>query len=78
MQDKTEGDFFMKRLYLTQRCKRFATAPTSTQVAVLTWRYVTEMGTVKGLCLLNCGSERSNVESKELKNIKKFHSDTLI
>jgi len=30
---------------LTQRCKRFATALTSTQVAVLPWRYDAEMGT---------------------------------
>jgi len=33
---------------LAQRCKRFATASTSTQVAVLSWRYDVEMGTVKG------------------------------
>jgi len=30
---------------LTQRCKRFATASTSTQVAVLPWRYDEKMGT---------------------------------
>jgi len=30
---------------LTQRYKRFATASTSTQVAVLPWRYNAEMGT---------------------------------
>jgi len=29
----------------TQRCKRFATASTFTQVAVLPWRYDVEMGT---------------------------------
>jgi len=29
----------------TQRCKQFATASTSTQVAVLPWRYDSEMGT---------------------------------
>jgi len=29
---------------LTQRCRRFATASTSTQVAVLPWRYDAEMG----------------------------------
>jgi len=32
---------------LTQRCKRFTTASTSTQVAVLRWRYDAEMGTAK-------------------------------
>jgi len=30
---------------LTQRCKRFAIASTSTQVAVLPWRYDAEMVT---------------------------------
>jgi len=34
---------------LAQRCKRFATASSSTQVAVLTWRYDTEMGTANSL-----------------------------
>jgi len=32
---------------LTQRCKRFATASTSAQAAVLPWRYDAEMGTTK-------------------------------
>jgi len=34
---------------LTQRCKRFATASTSTQVAVLPWRYDAEMDTANTL-----------------------------
>jgi len=34
---------------LTQRCKRFATASTSTQVAVLSWHYDAEMGTANSL-----------------------------
>jgi len=34
---------------LTQRCKRFATASTSAQVAVLPWRYDAEMGTANSL-----------------------------
>jgi len=34
---------------ITQRCKRFSTASTSTQVAVLPWRYDAEMGTANSL-----------------------------
>jgi len=34
---------------LTQRCKRFATASTTTQVAVLPCRYIAEMGTANSL-----------------------------
>jgi len=34
---------------LTQRCNRFATASTSTQVAVLPWRYDAEMSTANSL-----------------------------
>jgi len=34
---------------LTQRCKRFTIASTSTQVAVLPWRYDAEKGTAKSL-----------------------------
>jgi len=34
---------------LTQRCQRFTTASTSTQVTVLPWRYDTEMGTANSL-----------------------------
>jgi len=34
---------------LTQRCKRFVTVSTFTQVAVLPWRYDAEMGTVNSL-----------------------------
>jgi len=34
---------------LTQRCKWFATASTSTQVAVLPWRYDAELGIVNSL-----------------------------
>jgi len=37
------------RPYLIQRCKRIATASTSAQVAVLTWRYDAEMGTANSL-----------------------------
>jgi len=37
------------RLNLTQRCKRFATASTSTQITVLPWRYDAEMGTANSL-----------------------------
>jgi len=37
------------RPYFTQRCKRFTTASTSTQVAVLLWRYDAELGTAKSL-----------------------------
>jgi len=37
------------RLNLTQRCKRFATVSTSTQVAVLPWRYDTELATANSL-----------------------------
>jgi len=33
----------------TQRCKQFATSSTSTQVALLPWRYDTEMGTANSL-----------------------------
>jgi len=33
----------------TQRCKRFATVSTSTQVAVLPWRYGAEMSTANSL-----------------------------
>jgi len=33
----------------TRHCKRFATASTSTQVAVLPWRYDTVMGTANSL-----------------------------
>jgi len=33
----------------TQRCKRFATDSTSTQVAVLPWRFDAEMGTANSL-----------------------------
>jgi len=32
---------------LTQRCKRFATASTCTQVTVLPWRYEAELDTAK-------------------------------
>jgi len=34
---------------LTQRCKRFVTASTSTQVAVLPWCYDAEMGITNSL-----------------------------
>jgi len=34
---------------LMQRCKRVATATTSTQVAVLPWRYDVAMGTANSL-----------------------------
>jgi len=34
---------------LTQRCKPFATVSTSTQMAVLPWRYDAEMGTANSL-----------------------------
>jgi len=34
---------------LTQHCKRFATASTSTNVAVLPWRYDAEMGSANSL-----------------------------
>jgi len=34
---------------LTQRCKRFTTASTSLQVAVLPWRYDAEMGIANSL-----------------------------
>jgi len=34
---------------LTQHCKRFATASTFTQVAVLPWRYDGEMGIANSL-----------------------------
>jgi len=34
---------------LTQLCKRFATTSTSTQVAVLPWRYDAEMGKANSL-----------------------------
>jgi len=34
---------------LTQRCKRFAIASTSTQVAMLPWRYDAELGTTNSL-----------------------------
>jgi len=34
---------------LTKLCKWFATASTSTQVAVMPWRYDTEMGTANSL-----------------------------
>jgi len=34
---------------LTQRSKRFATASTFTQVAMLPWRYDAEMGTANSL-----------------------------
>jgi len=37
------------RSNLTQRCKRFATDSTSTQLAVLPWRYDAEMGTDNSL-----------------------------
>jgi len=33
----------------THHCKRFATTSTSTQVAVLPWRYYAEMGTANSL-----------------------------
>jgi len=34
---------------LIQRCKRFTTASTSTQVYMLPWRYDVEMGTANSL-----------------------------
>jgi len=37
------------RSNLTQPCKQFVTASTSTQVAVLPWRYDAEMGTANSL-----------------------------
>jgi len=37
------------RSNLTQRCKRFATASTTTQAAVLPWRYDAKMGTANSL-----------------------------
>jgi len=36
---------------LSQRCKWYATAATYTQVAVLPWSYVAEMGTKNSLTL---------------------------
>jgi len=41
---KVESSFPKDRPNLTQHCKRFAIASTSTQVAVLPWRYDAEMG----------------------------------
>jgi len=46
---EVESSFFKDRPNLTQRCKRFATASTSTQVAVLPWRYDADMGTANSL-----------------------------
>jgi len=40
---------------LTQRCKRFATASTSTLVAVLSWRYDVEMEKVAKTALRGGG-----------------------
>jgi len=43
---REDGSSKPRRPNLTQRCKRFATALTSTQVVVLPWRYYdAEMGT---------------------------------
>jgi len=46
---KVESSFSKDRPRLTQRCQRFATASTSTQKAVLPWRYDAEMGTANSL-----------------------------
>jgi len=46
---EVESSFPKGRPNLTQRCKRFATTSTSTQVAVLPWRYDAEMGTANSL-----------------------------
>jgi len=42
---EVESSFPNGRPNFKQRCKRFATASTSTQVVVLPWRYDAEMGT---------------------------------
>jgi len=46
---EVESSFLKGRPNLTQRCKRVATASTSTKVAVLPWRYDAEMGTANSL-----------------------------
>jgi len=46
---EVESSFAKARPNLTQRYKRFATASTSTQVAVLPWRYDAEMSTANSL-----------------------------
>jgi len=46
---EVEISFLKGRPNLTQRCKRFVTASTSTQVAVLLWCYDVEMGTANSL-----------------------------
>jgi len=47
---EVESLFPKDRPSLTQRCKRFANASTSTQVAVLSlWRYDARMGTANSL-----------------------------
>jgi len=42
------------RSNLALSCQRFATASTTTQAAVLSWRYDVEMGTVKGNNKISC------------------------
>jgi len=41
---EVESSFTKGRPNFTRRCKRFVTASTSTQVAVLPWRYDAETG----------------------------------
>jgi len=60
MSYRLEFNSLHKRPSLTQCGKRFATASTSTRVALLLWRYVAEMGTPGSLswslwpCLKRC------------------------
>jgi len=46
---EVESSFPKGRPNFAQRCKGFATASTSTQVAVLPWRYDAELGTANSL-----------------------------
>jgi len=59
---------------LTQRCKRYVTASTSTQVAVLPWCYVMELGTTNSLKTLKHGKSitRYMVKVSEFKFRWKF------
>jgi len=46
---EVESSNLKGRPILTQRWKRFATASTSKQIAMLPWRYDVEMGTANSL-----------------------------